>query len=63
MTCTARAAAFRRLRAANSYPPPLGITVPPQGAEIVTHGQFPMVNGIPCNQKHLSTCYGMSQQP
>jgi len=44
-------------------PPPLGITIPPQGADIVTHGQFPTVNGIRCNQKHLSTCYGMSQQP
>jgi hypothetical protein len=45
-------------------PPPPGITVPPQGAEIVTMpGQFATVNGIPCNQKHLSTCYGISQSP
>jgi hypothetical protein len=45
-------------------PPPPGITVPPQGADIVTMpGQFATVNGIPCNQKHLSTCYAISQQP
>ncbi len=45
-------------------PPPAGITVPPQGAETVTMpGQFPTVNGIPCNEQHWSTCYAMSQQP
>ena len=45
-------------------PPPAGITVPPQGAEAVTMpGQFPTVNGIPCNQQHFATCYAMSQQP
>jgi hypothetical protein len=44
--------------------PPPGITVPPQGSEITTMpGQFATINGIPCNQKHLATCYGMSQQP
>ena len=43
-------------------PPPAGITVPPQGAEAVTMpGQFPTVNGIPCNEQHLATCYAMSQ--
>jgi hypothetical protein len=45
-------------------PPPPGITVPPQGAEVVTMpGQFATVNGIPCNQAHFATCYAMSQQP
>ena len=45
-------------------PPPAGITVPPQGADVVTMpGQFPTVNGIPCNQQHFATCYAMSQQP
>ena len=45
-------------------PPPPGITVPPQGAQIVTMpGQFPTVNGIPCNQQHFATCYAMTQQP
>jgi len=45
-------------------PPPAGITVPPQGAELVTMpGQFPTVNGIPCNEQHFATCYAMSQQP
>jgi len=44
--------------------PPPGITVPPQGADIVSlPGQFATVNGIPCTQEHLSTCYAMSQQP
>ena len=43
-------------------PPPAGITVPPQGAEAVTMpGQFPTMNGIPCNEKHFATCYAMSQ--
>lgn len=43
---------------------PPGITVPPQGADIVSMpGQFSTVNGIPCNEKHFSTCYAMSQQP
>jgi hypothetical protein len=43
-------------------PPPAGITVPPQGAEPVTMpGQFPTVNGIPCNEEHAVTCYAMSQ--
>ena len=43
-------------------PPPAGITVPPQGAEAVTMpGQFPTVNGIPCNVEHAVTCYAMSQ--
>jgi uncharacterized membrane protein len=43
-------------------PPPVGITVPPQGAEAVTMpGQFPTVNGIPCNVEHAVTCYAMSQ--
>jgi hypothetical protein len=46
-----------------SAPPP-GITVPPQGAEIVTMpGEFARVNGIPCTQEHYATCYAMSQQP
>jgi hypothetical protein len=45
-------------------PPPAGITVPPQGAGVVTMpGQFPTVNGIPCNEEHFATCYAMSQQP
>jgi hypothetical protein len=45
-------------------PPPPGITVPPQGAEVVTMpGQFQTINGIPCNQQHVVTCYAMSQQP
>jgi hypothetical protein len=45
-------------------PPPPGITVPPQGADIVNMpGQFATINGIPCNQAHLATCYAMSQQP
>ena len=45
-------------------PPPPGITVPPQGAEVVTMpGQLATVNGIPCNQQHFGTCYAMSQQP
>jgi hypothetical protein len=45
-------------------PPPAGITVPPQGAEVATMpGQFPTVNGIPCNQQHFATCYAMTQQP
>ena len=44
--------------------PPVGITVPPQGAEVVTMpGQFQTINGIPCNQEHFTTCYAMSQQP
>ena len=44
--------------------PPPGITVPPQGAGLVTMpGQFATVNGIPCTQEHYSTCYAMSQQP
>ena len=45
-------------------PPPPGITVPPQGADIRNlPGQFGTVNGIPCNEEHYSTCYAMSQQP
>jgi hypothetical protein len=44
--------------------PPPGITVPPQGADIVSlPGQFATVNGIPCTQEHFNTCYAMSQQP
>jgi hypothetical protein len=44
--------------------PPPGITVPPQGSEIVNMpGQFATINGIPCNQQHLGTCIAMSQQP
>jgi hypothetical protein len=44
--------------------PPPGITVPQQGADLVTMpGQFATVNGIPCTQEHYSTCYAMSQQP
>jgi hypothetical protein len=44
--------------------PPPGITVPPQGADVVTMpGQFQTINGIPCNQEHFTTCYAMSQQP
>jgi hypothetical protein len=44
--------------------PPVGTTVPPQGAETVTMpGQFQTINGIPCNQEHFTTCYAMSQQP
>jgi len=44
--------------------PPPGITVPPQGADVVSMpGQFATVNGIPCNQEHFATCYAMSQQP
>jgi hypothetical protein len=47
-----------------SGPPPVGITVPPQGAEPVTMpGQFQTVKGIPCNPAHYSTCYGLSQNP
>jgi hypothetical protein len=42
--------------------PPPGLTVPPQGADIVTMpGQFPTVNGIPCTDEHWGTCYAMSQ--
>jgi hypothetical protein len=42
--------------------PPAGITVPPQGADIVSMpGQFATVNGVPCNQEHFATCYAMSQ--
>ena len=45
-------------------PPPAGITVPQQGADVVNMpGQFPTVNGIPCNEQHFATCYAMSQQP
>jgi len=44
--------------------PPPGITVPPQGSDVVSlPGQFATVNGIPCNQDHFATCYAMSQQP
>jgi hypothetical protein len=44
--------------------PPPGITVPPQGADVVTMpGQFPTVNGIPCTDEHFAVCYAMSQQP
>jgi hypothetical protein len=44
--------------------PPPGITVPQQGADIVSlPGQFAQVNGIPCTQEHFATCYAMSQQP
>ena len=44
--------------------PPPGITVPQQGADVVSMpGQFATVNGIPCTQEHYSTCYAMSQQP
>jgi hypothetical protein len=45
-------------------PPPAGITVPPQGAgpQVASMpGQFPTMNGIPCNEKHFATCYAMSQ--
>jgi hypothetical protein len=43
---------------------PPGITVPPQGADVVSlPGQFPTVNGIPCTQEHFGTCYAMSQNP
>src|SRR6478752_4815805 len=36
---------------ANGAPPP-AITVPPQGADIVSlPGQYATVNGIPCNQE------------
>jgi len=42
--------------------PPAGITVPPQGADIVAlPGQYATVNGVPCNQEHFATCYAMSQ--
>jgi hypothetical protein len=42
--------------------PPAGITVPPQGADVATMpGQFPTMNGIPCNEQHFATCYAMSQ--
>jgi hypothetical protein len=42
--------------------PPAGITVPPQGADVVSlPGQFATVNGVPCNQDHFATCYAMSQ--
>ena len=46
-------------------PPPAGITVPQQGGADVVNmpGQFPTVNGIPCNEEHFATCYAMSQQP
>jgi hypothetical protein len=48
---------------AGSAAPP-AITVPPQGAGVVTMpGQFATINGIPCNQRHFGTCYAMSQQP
>jgi hypothetical protein len=44
--------------------PPVGVTVPQQGADIVSQpGQFAQVNGIPCTQEHFATCYAMSQQP
>jgi hypothetical protein len=46
-----------------SSPPP-ALTVPPQGADVVTApGSFTTVEGIPCNQAHLSTCIALSQQP
>jgi len=49
-------------QAGSSAPP--AITVPPQGADPVTMpGQFATVNGIPCNEQHVATCYAMSQQP
>jgi hypothetical protein len=42
--------------------PPPGLTVPPQGADVVTlPGQFSQVNGIPCTPEHYGTCYAMSQ--
>jgi hypothetical protein len=45
-------------------PPPPAITVPPQGADVVyMPGQFATINGIPCNQRHVGTCFAMSQQP
>ena len=44
--------------------PPPGITVPQQGADVVSlPGQFATVNGIPCTQEHFGTCYAMSQNP
>jgi hypothetical protein len=44
--------------------PPPGITVPQQGANVVTMpGQFQTINGIPCTPEHFGTCYAMSQQP
>ena len=30
---------------------------------VMMPGQFPTINGIPCNQEHFATCYAMSQQP
>jgi hypothetical protein len=45
-------------------PPPPGITVPQQGADVVSlPGQFATVNGIPCTDAHFAVCYAMSQQP
>jgi hypothetical protein len=42
--------------------PPAGITVPPQGADIVAlPGQFATVNGVPCTEEHFAACYAMSQ--
>jgi hypothetical protein len=44
--------------------PPPALTVPPAGADTTNlPGQFPTINGIPCNQQHFATCYAMSQQP
>jgi hypothetical protein len=44
--------------------PPVGITVPQQGADVVSApGSIPTVNGIPCTVEHFATCYAMSQQP
>jgi hypothetical protein len=43
-------------------PPPPGVTVPQQGAEVFTSpGSFPTINGIPCNERHASTCYALQQ--
>jgi hypothetical protein len=45
-----------------SPPPP--IVVAPQGSQPTQMpGQFPTINGIPCNQRHVATCFAMAQQP
>ncbi|HKP42485.1 hypothetical protein [Mycobacterium sp.] len=46
--------------------PPAPIIVPPSGPDASSTppgSAFATVDGIPCNQQHLGTCIGLSQQP
>ncbi|MGX9789353.1 hypothetical protein [Mycobacterium sp. MMS18-G62] len=45
--------------------PPAPIVVAPTGSVPTTApgSAFTSVDGIPCNQQHISTCIGLSQQP